>query len=107
MLPKEGVYIFELNKKYDINGNVKWNTARFINHSCNPNAEASNDDGHIWIEALRDIKKGDEITYNYGYDLESFEEHPCKCGSANCVGYIVDKDLWPKLEKLKKQKGLM
>lgn len=98
-----GVYIFELNKKYDIDGKVKWNPAKYINHSCNPNAETENIKGHIWIIALKDIKKSEEITYNYGYALEDYQEHPCLCGSKNCVGYIVAEEHWSKLKrKLKK-----
>jgi len=95
---KGSVYIFELNKRYDIDGNVKWNPARYINHSCDPNCEAINIDGHIWIQAIKKIKKGEELTYNYGYNLDDYEDHPCKCGSKNCVGYILDKDLWKKLK---------
>lgn len=94
-----GVYIFELNKKYDIDGNVSWNPARYINHSCNPNCETESDEESIWIVALRDIKKGEELSYNYGYDLSNYEEHPCLCGSKNCVGYIVDESKWDKLKK--------
>jgi SET domain-containing protein len=100
-----GVYIFELNKKYDINGNVSWNPARFINHSCDPNCETEGDDWHIWIEAMRDIKKGEELSYDYCYDIDNWEEHPCKCGAKNCVGYIVNEKLRGKLkEKVKKKK---
>ncbi len=98
------VYIFTLNSRYDIDGDVPWNPARFINHSCSPNAETENISGHIWIMATRDIKKGEEITYNYGYDVEDFQDHPCHCGSPNCVGYIVDDEHWPKLKKILKQK---
>lgn len=94
-----GVYIFELNKKHDIDGKVSWNPAQFINHSCNPNCETEIIRGHIWIVATKDIKKGEEITYNYGYDFENYDEHPCKCGSKNCVGYIVAEDQWKKLRK--------
>lgn len=94
------VYIFNLNKRYDIDGQVPWNTAKFINHSCNPNCKADIKRGHIWISSIKDIKKGEELSYNYGYDLEDYEDHPCRCGSKNCVGYIVDEDDWPKLKKL-------
>lgn len=85
----ENVYIFTLNDKNDINGNVDWNPARFINHSCEPNCEAENDDEHIWILALRDIKPGEELTYNYGFDLEEYKDYPCNCGATSCVGYMV------------------
>ncbi len=92
-----GVYLFELNKKYDIDGDVSWNDAKYINHSCDPNAETVNDGNHIWIVAIKDIKKGDEITYDYGYDFENYRDHPCYCGSKNCVGYIVGEDHRKKL----------
>ena len=91
------VYIFELNKKYDIDGNVPYNSARHINHSCSPNAETEIIRGRIWIIALRDIAKGEEITYNYGYDFEDYQDHPCFCGAANCVGYILKEEHWAKL----------
>jgi len=93
------VYIFELNRKHDIDGNVDYNTARFINHSCDPNCETKNISKHIWIIAIKDIKKGEELSYNYGYDIECYDEHPCKCGSENCVGYIVAEEHFPKLRK--------
>lgn len=95
------VYIFTLNDDYDIDGDVEWNSARLINHSCDPNCEAVIEDDHIWISALRKIKKGEELFYNYGFDLENFEGHPCHCGSSRCVGYIVGEEYWPKLKKLK------
>ncbi|MFC1685881.1 SET domain-containing protein [Nanoarchaeota archaeon] len=93
------VYIFELNKKYDIDGDVSWNTAKYINHSCNPNCEVEIKKGEIWVVAIKNIKEGDEISYDYGYDLDGFEDHPCCCKSKNCVGYIVSEDERPKLLK--------
>ncbi len=97
------VYLFDLNKKYDIDGNVPWNPAKNINHSCNPNAEFDIKKERVWIVAIKNIKKGEEITYDYGYDIENWQDHPCKCGSKNCVGYIVSSDDWDKLgKKLKK-----
>ncbi len=101
---KGAVYLFELNKRYDIDGNVPWNTARFINHSCDPNCETDIIKGHIWIIAIRDIKKGEELSYDYGYDLDSFEDHPCRCGSKNCVGYIVSEEHRPKLKRILSRK---
>lgn len=93
------VYIFELNKKYDLDGNIKNNPAKYINHSCNPNCETETINNEIWIISIKNIKKGQEITYDYGYNLDNFKEHPCKCGSKKCIGYIVDKKYWPKLKK--------
>ena len=94
------VYIFELDEEYDIDGNFEYNDARFINHACGTNCEAENIDGHIWIVATRDIEKGEEILYNYGYALEHFFEHPCRCGKPNCVGYIVAVEDRLKLKKI-------
>ncbi|MGY4884804.1 MAG: SET domain-containing protein [Nanobdellota archaeon] len=97
------VYIFQLNRKQDIDGNVPWNPARFINHSCEPNCKYKIIDNHIWIISLRDIKKGEELSYDYGYDLEDYHEHPCKCSSKNCIGYIIGKRYRKKFKGLRKR----
>jgi SET domain-containing protein len=86
------VYIFNLTKKWDLDGNVEWNPARLINHSCNPNSEAIQDGKRIFIQALRDIGVDEEITFDYGFDVDCYEDHPCRCGSSNCIGYIVGRD---------------
>jgi uncharacterized protein len=94
------VYIFELNQRYSIDGNVPYNTARHINHSCDPNAKTDVIRGKIWIIAIRDIKAGEEITYNYGYDFsDDYKTQPCRCGSERCVGFILHEDLWPQLRE--------
>lgn len=100
------VYIFTLSKNYDIDGNVPWNTARLINHTCNPNCEAWIVGRKIYIYSLRDINKGEELGFDYGFDIECFEDHVCLCGSPNCVGYIVSRSQWPELKErlAKKQK---
>jgi SET domain-containing protein len=82
-------FIFHLDAVSDLDGQVSGNPARWLNHSCCPNAEAELVDGRIWITARCDILPGEEITFDYGYGLEELEEHPCRCGSENCVGYIV------------------
>ena len=94
------VYLFDLNKKYDIDGNVPWNPAKNINHSCNPNAEFDVKEGRVWIVAIKNIKKGEEITYDYGYDIENWQDHSCKCGSKNCVGYIIGQEDWDKFKEM-------
>tara|TARA_B100001063_G_C16569016_1_gene454846 strand:- start:79 stop:618 length:540 start_codon:yes stop_codon:yes gene_type:complete len=95
------VYIFTLNDKYDINGNVSYNKARLMNHSCNPNCDTDIIDNKIWIRSFKDIRKGQELTYDYGFsfDVDDFREHVCKCGSKNCVGFIVTETDWKKLGK--------
>ncbi len=85
-------YIFSYDDNHDLDGSVEWNVARWINHSCEANCEAIDDEGRIWIAALRDIQPGEELTFNYGYDLDCYENHPCRCGSTRCVGYIVAEE---------------
>ena len=87
-------YIFALNDEQDLDGNVAWNPARFLNHSCASNCEAELQDDHIWIIARRDIQPGEEVTFNYGYDLADYRDYPCHCGSPNCVGYIVAEEFF-------------
>ncbi len=94
------VYLFILNSRWDIDGNLEWNTARLINHTCDPNCEAQIIRNRIWIIALRDIPAGEELGFNYGFDLESWQDHPCLCASPRCVGYICAEEYWPKLRRL-------
>jgi SET domain-containing protein len=98
------VYIFVLNKKHDIDGNVPWNDARLINHTCEPNCEAQIIRGTIWLVATKNIPEGTELGFNYGFDLETWEDHPCLCGTKNCCGYIVGREYWPKLRRLIKKR---
>ncbi|MBI3623480.1 SET domain-containing protein-lysine N-methyltransferase [Candidatus Pacearchaeota archaeon] len=98
---KDGVFLFELSKKWDIDGNVPENTARFINHSCDPNCDFEIKNKQIWIRAMKDIKKGEELSYNYGFDLDGYKRYPCRCGAKACVGFILDKDHWSKVKKKK------
>jgi SET domain-containing protein len=101
------VYIFELNKRHDIDGNVPNNIAKYINHSCSENCESDIIKGKIWIIASKDIKKGEELTFDYGYDIEDYEDHLCKCGSSDCIGYIIAEEYRPKLLRLlRKRKNI-
>tara|TARA_A100001015_G_scaffold202909_1_gene226675 strand:+ start:545 stop:1036 length:492 start_codon:yes stop_codon:yes gene_type:complete len=95
------VYIFELNNKFDIDGSPEYNKARYINHSCYPNCEVEIIDNEIWISSIRNIKKGTELSYDYGYPFEEddYTDHKCMCGSSNCIGYIIAQDDWKKYRK--------
>ena len=99
---KDGIFIFELNKKWDIDGNMPENTAKFINHSCDPNCTFEIKNNQIWIKARKNIKMGEELSYNYGFDLDGYKKYPCRCGAKNCVGYILDKDHWKKIKRQNK-----
>ncbi len=74
-------YLFEIKKGYTIDGKPKWNRAGYINHACKPNAESNIYKDRVFISAIRTIKPGDEITYDYGE--EYFNEHikpfGCRC----------------------------
>jgi len=91
--------IFSLDGEFDLDGDLEWNSARYVNHSCAPNCEAECQEGRIWITALRDIQPGEEISFNYGYDLEAYQEHPCHCGAAQCVGFIVAAEFFGQLRR--------
>lgn len=96
-------FLFTLNDEYIIDGNVGGNVARWINHSCAPNAQAfriDDDSGDIAkervvIEAKRAIAAGEELTYDYGIRLE--ERHSrrmrliwaCRCGAPECSGTML------------------
>lgn len=104
------VYIFDLNEEWDIDGNVPENIARYSNHSCDENCEAYNIDDKIFYYTCQAIKKGEEILIDYGYALEHFADHPCKCGAPKCAGFIVAKCDRTKLKKMrngKKAKSLV
>ncbi len=95
------VYVFELNKKYDIDGSPLYNKARYINHSCKPNCEVDIINNEIWIISNKKIIRGDELNYDYGYpfDKDDYKDHVCKCGEKNCIGYIISEDDWKEFRK--------
>ncbi|HEX9076990.1 MAG TPA: SET domain-containing protein-lysine N-methyltransferase [Anaerolineae bacterium] len=87
--------LFTVDKKTVIDAGVGGNEARFINHSCAPNCEAVNEDGHIFIDALCDILPGEELTYDYHleyqgrYRAEWKERYACRCGCPSCRGTLL------------------
>lgn len=95
-------FLFTLNEVFVIDANFEGNSARWINHSCAPNCEAvlvEHDDdpekSRVFIDAIRAIKPGEELTYDYGITLD--EPHTarlkkiwaCHCGARNCTGTML------------------
>jgi len=85
------VYLFKVRSGHFIDGLMSRNTARFINHSCNPNCESYVYRRKVWIRALRKIAAGKELTYDYGFDIEDGLSSPCSCQEKQCVGFIIGK----------------
>ncbi|MCU0788850.1 MAG: SET domain-containing protein-lysine N-methyltransferase [Verrucomicrobia bacterium] len=95
-------YIFIVDEEHDIDGNVDWNLARWINHSCEANCETIDYEGRIWVSSIRDIQPGEELTFNYCYDIDDYKAHPCRCGSKKCVGFIVSEEFH---EQVRQERG--
>ena len=101
----KAIYLFNLNKKYDLDGDFKFNTARLINHSCEPNCEVYGAGLKVWVYAIKNIRKGEELSYDYGFSFdEDYKQFPCKCGSKKCIGFIVREGSRWRIKKLKNQR---
>jgi len=102
----KAIYLFNLNKKYDLDGDFKYNTARLINHSCDPNCEVDGVGLKLWIYAVKDIKKNEELTYDYGFSFDKdYKDFPCRCGAKKCVGFIVNSQSRWRIKKSRKRKS--
>ncbi len=88
-------FLFTVDNRTVIDGAVNGNIARFLNHSCDGNCEAVTDRKRIFIEARKNIKAGEELLYDYGYERTSAhtEEderlYACRCGAKTCRGSIL------------------
>ena len=80
-----GKYFFEVNTKWSVDGTPRSNTARYINHSCAPNAEAIISGRRVWIWSKRRIKAGEEVTYNYGKEYFNVHLKPLGCRCKKCA----------------------
>ena len=100
-------FYFHIDDKHVIDGKVGGNAAKWINHACEPNCEADEVEGRIFIKALRNIASGEELNYDYGlvidlpYTKELLAEFPCWCGKPGCRGTL----LAPKPKKKKDKKA--
>jgi len=88
-----GCYMFRVpDEEETVDATMKGNIARFINHSCNPNAKTDHiiigQTKKIIIYAICDISPGEEIAYNYMFAIDDEDKVPCSCGAPNCKGYM-------------------
>jgi|SRR5687767_420113 SET domain-containing protein len=87
--------LFTVDRKVVIDATRNGNSARWINHSCSPNCESDVVGGRVYISALRDIRRGEELAYDYGLYLDephtraAKAEYPCHCGSRRCRGSLL------------------
>lgn len=104
-------FYFHVDEDHVIDAKVGGNSSRWINHSCDPNCEADEVEGRVFIKSLRKIKAGEELNYDYGliidepYTKKLLAQYPCWCGSANCRGTLLaPKDDEPQKKSAKKKK---
>ena len=103
---EKAIYLFNINKKYDLDGDFKYNIARLINHSCDPNCEVFGTGLKVWVYAIKDIKKDEELTYDYGFGFdEDYKDFPGRCRSKNCAKYIVRSESRWRIKKSKSYKS--
>lgn len=74
-------YLFHVDEEWTIDGSPRTNLARYINHGCDPNCEVEVDDGRLMIYAVKNIKKGEELSFDYGEEYyDEFIKHAgCRC----------------------------
>src|SRR4030095_11894668 len=96
-------FLFEIDDGRVIDARFRGNAARWINHSCAPNCVTHEDDGgHVFIEAKRRIRPGEELTYDYRLSVEGRltrkerAQYTCRCGTANCRGTVLVRPRRPR-----------
>jgi uncharacterized protein len=91
-------FLFIASNRTVIDAGVDGNDARFINHKCDPNCETVIENSRVFIDAIRDIKPGEELGYDYQLTWESTDDptelalYACRCGAKNCRGTMLDKE---------------
>lgn len=88
-------FLFHLDDRHVIDGTRGGNAARWINHACAPNCEAEDNDGRIFIKALRNIRPGEELNFDYSlmieerYTAKLKKDYECRCGARTCRGTML------------------
>jgi SET domain-containing protein len=90
-------FLFAVNRSVVIDAYVDGNDARFINHSCDPNCESEIEKGRVYVDAIKNIRKGEELTYDYAYGRDGTETkedvtgvYGCQCGARRCRRTILE-----------------
>lgn len=91
-------FLFIASRRTVIDAGRLGNDARFINHSCDPNCETTIENSRVFIDAVRDIRPGEELGYDYQLTWESTDEpaelalYACRCGAKKCRGTMLDPE---------------
>jgi uncharacterized protein len=89
--------LFAIDDATTIDAGVKGNSIRFMNHSCEPNCETCLEGDKVFVYALRPIRPGEELTYDYnlrpGDPADGPDAYACRCGSERCRGTMIDTEL--------------
>ena len=105
-------FYFHIDEKHVIDALYGGNSSRWINHSCKPSCQPDEIDGRVFIKAIRDIKAGEELNYDYGLVIDApltkelKLEYPCWCGAKKCRGTLLSSTSeFPKDKKADKSKS--
>ena len=102
-------FLFIASNRTVIDAGIGGNDARFINHACNPNCETVIENSRVFVEAIRNIKPGEELGYDYQLTWESTDDpaelalYECRCGAKRCRGTMLDREPLDKPKKIRKK----
>lgn len=100
---KPVTYLFSIDGTEDVIDG--FSAAMFVNHSCAPNCETEEDDGRVWIKAIRNIAAGEELVYEYNLHDSDDDNADCYCGAPQCRGTMFSDDELKRRARLAKRKA--
>ncbi len=111
-MDRHHTFLFAIDDKVTIDAGRIGNDAKYVNHSCEPNCEAVDEEGRIFVEAIKTIQPGTELFYDYAFEQEPpltqelIDMYPCRCGTKKCRGTIlkVAEQSKPQKQTVKKRK---
>lgn len=96
-MDRHHTFLFAVDENTTIDGSTHGNIAKYINHSCDPNCEAVDEEGRIFVEAIKNIQPGVELTFDYAFEMdddcteEEKKFYVCHCGTKKCRGTILKR----------------